>query len=366
MNDKVKFYGWTMVVVAWLVLFLVYAPGAFGFSMLIGPMVRSLHMNATQAGMGYSAFIIVMGLSGLFAAWLIHRIGIRWTIPIGIVVFVIGDALMGTVVHSFSGYLIIFGLLGGFGLAVSTLIPVQTLISSWFIKNRGTAMSIMISGLGIGGLVWAIVVSRIMAATHNWQAVWLLFAALALVAGIIAIIFVRNKPADLGQVPDGGQVEAAVHTRRIYQSKVHWNARDVFRTPTFWLIAVTTGIAQGFVVTTMLGMMGMSMANVNIPLATIGFIVGTTGILSLVGNLVAGPFVDRIDNRYVYGVALVLMTIGMWFFNIMGPANVSFTRFFSWFFMALVLASLTSSFPQCWPTILEPRILPPLPRLWAW
>ena len=112
--------------------------------------------------------------------------------------------------------------------------------------------------------------------------------------------------------------------RHTYQSKVQWDARNVLRTPAFWLIAAATAISQGIVVTTLLATMGMAMATIQIPLSTIGFIIGTTGILSLVGNLVAGPIVDRINNRYVYGVALALMAIGMWLFSIMGPANVSF------------------------------------------
>ncbi len=324
MKSSDKFSGWIMVAVCWLVGFLVGAPWSFGVSILTPPMAKSLHLNATQVGMGLSSVWVVSALGCLLTAWSIHRIGIRWTMTNGLALLVIGFALLGSVVHGFPGYMFAFGVLAALGFAMAGFLPMQSLISAWFARNRGTATSVMFSGMGLGGLVWAITVSRLLQANHSWRTIVFLFAAVGLLSAVLTAIFVRNRPADLGQLPDGGPAGEVVGTRRTYQTKVQWDAKDVFRTPAYWLILIGATFVQAVAVPTILGFQGLAMASVQIPVATVGLIVGGLGIFMLVGNLVVGPISDRVDNRRVFASVIGLAVVGLGFFTVLKPATVPY------------------------------------------
>ncbi len=324
MESRGKFSGWTMVVICWLVGFLVAAPWTFGVSLLTPSMAKSLHLNATQVGMGLAAGGIVTALGFLLAGWSIHRVGIKWTMTGGLALLLIGFALLGSVVHGFPGYMLAFGVLAALGFAMAGFLPMQSLVSAWFTSNRGTAMSVTLSGMGLGGLVWAIAISRLLQADHSWRAIMFLFAAVCLLAVVLTAIFVRNTPGELGQSPDGGHTGEVLDTRRTYQTKVQWDARDVFRTRAYWLILVGAAFVQGVAVPTILGFQGLAMASMQIPLPTVGLIVGGLGIFMLVGNLLVGPISDRIDNRYVFALVMVLAIVGLGFFTLLKPATVSY------------------------------------------
>lgn len=319
-----KFSGWTMVGICWLVGLFVGAPWTFGMSILMPRMVRSLHLSATQVGVGLSTMGAMSAVGFLLAAWLIRRIGIRWTMTGGLVLLVMAFVLLGSVVHTFLGFFLVFGILAAVGFALAGFLPMQNLVSSWFTRNRGTAMSVMISGTGLGGLIWAITVSRLLQANYSWQATVFVFAVGGLVSAVLTAVFVRNKPSDLGQLPDGGQTGAAVGTRRTYQTKVQWDAKDVFRTRAYWLILIPVALTQGVAVPTILGFQGIAMASVRMPLATVGFVVGGMGVFMLLGNLIVGPVSDHVDNRYVFGIVIVCAIVGLGSFTILSPATVSY------------------------------------------
>jgi len=304
--------------------FLIILPLTFGISVLMPPIAKSLHMTATQLGLAMSIVGVVGAASSFLTAWLIHRIGIRWTLTIGLGILLICFLLLGgALVTSLAGFIVVFGISAGLGSGMF-FVSIQNLIAAWFIKRRGTAMSIMITGSGLGGLVAAVAISRILIATSSWRAVFFVFAACALVAGILVPVFVRNKPADVGQLPDGGETGATVRTRRTYQTEVHWRVRDVFSTPAYWLIVVAIAVTQGIAVPVILGFQGMAMASLHIPLATVGFIVGGLGICMVAGNLIAGPICDRMDARYVFGAVMALMIIGLGSFALLIPARIAY------------------------------------------
>jgi MFS family permease len=96
----------------------------------------------------------------------------------------------------------------GVGVAGTTLVPGQTLISHWFNRLRGRAMGLMMLGIGVGGLVMppltAFLIQRI-----GWRGAFGFFcAAFWLVVVPLVLIFIRSKPSDLGLLSDGASAEA--------------------------------------------------------------------------------------------------------------------------------------------------------------
>jgi MFS family permease len=324
MGDKKMFYGWILVPATWLIYMLAFAPGYYGYSVLIGPMSKSLGINAGQAGIAYSLVAAVMGFAAPIVALFLNRIGIRWTIVIGTVLVCFSALALGTIVNNFVMFLILFGVINGFGIALSTLLPVQTLISFWFLRNRGAAMAIVLTGGGIGGLFLGPAAAKIMEMTHNWQNIWLMISACAAVAGILTAIFVRNKPSDLGQVPDGvsttsGQA-SALKPRKVYQTKAHWVAKDVFRTSAYWLV-IAAACAMAITMAAVLTNLGMYFAQQQIPLKSLGVALGGLAIFSSCGRLIAGILADRVEPKYIMAAGLALLCASIFLLDTIQSAS---------------------------------------------
>src|ERR1019366_9170262 len=123
--------------------------------------------------------------------------------------------LAGTVWLSFFAsqpwhYLVSFGALIGTGVGFATNVPVATAITRWFKRYRGRAMGISLSASGMAGFLCSPLVNRILAANGgNWRQAWEIMSAFTAVAGIIALVFVKERPEDLGQSVDGLPIDAS-------------------------------------------------------------------------------------------------------------------------------------------------------------
>jgi sugar phosphate permease len=114
-------------------------------------------------------------------------------------------ALFGFVVSFFSG-----GISPGTSGAV---------ITRWFHRKRGMAMSIVAAGGSLGGLVMVPFLAQLMLAT-TWQTTWIVSGVIVLALGVpVSVLILRNSPDDVGQLPDGevrstdSQASAAQHSR---------------------------------------------------------------------------------------------------------------------------------------------------------
>ena len=155
---------------------------------------------------------------------------------------------------------------------------------------------------------------------QSWQMGWLLSAGFALIALVLSF-WVRSKPADLGQYPDGihpddigvdkkGQKAAA----RTYRTPAPWTVRDTFRTPTMWFI-IGVDMAQGMATVlitnhgvlhfTDMGYSPMAAANI------LMFVLLGSGV----ARFPMGWLGDRIEPRRIVPATMVLILaafIGLW------------------------------------------------------
>ena len=98
---------------------------------------------------------------------------------------------------------------GRFGAAGDVDTAVITL---WFDKKRGRNMGLALMGIGIGGLAFSPLAAWIIQQV-GWRATYRLQAATLLVFVIPPVLmFLKNKPSDIGEVPDG-LAEAAANPR---------------------------------------------------------------------------------------------------------------------------------------------------------
>ena len=168
-----------------------------------------------------------------------------------------GSVMLATIVDSVVLAIIAFGLIVGIGVATGAIIAAQAGVARWFVRRRSLALSLLYSAGGIGGFIAPPILAAIATAgPGQWRLGWWLMAALSVVAALIAIVAVREQPADLGQAPDGASGKRGVAVRgracrscaRIpaFVTRTDWTYREALRGPYFWtMITPFVGVSAG-------------------------------------------------------------------------------------------------------------------------
>lgn len=306
------FYGWVLLPVLCLVYALGIGPAFYGFGVALPSTAELLGLSRTEASIAFSAMALLLGLSGPLTAILMRRIGTRLTMTLGSVLLVAGAALVA-VGDSFITYLLGAGVLMGIGLGFLTVLPGTALISTWFVRRRALAMGLFLTAGGVGGFASASVIQALIESAGP-RSPWWFIAGAALAAGVLALVFVRESPAAVGQLPDGaaasGEGQATARPSRVYQSAVDWPVGQALRTPVFWLIVAGNAIFG----------LGLQLANSQLVahLTSIGVLaavaasaLGTMALVSAVSRLLGGLLGDLIEPRYLLGAGLAGQVAGI-------------------------------------------------------
>ncbi len=130
---------------------------------------------------------------------------------------------------------------------------VNVSISRWFVRMRGRALAIAGMGHGLAKVCMPVAAATLMLYV-GWRGAWVVFGVFALLLVVApALLFMRRSPEEMGLLPDGGPVEPKAevatpkksrHAKRTGADNVEWSRREALRTPVFWLIASTFGVAQ--------------------------------------------------------------------------------------------------------------------------
>jgi MFS family permease len=312
---KYNFYGWTMLATLWGIVFLNLGFPAYGPAVINPAMARVEGLNRETLGNMLAVYMIMSGLPGPLVAWSINRLGVRKTLLLGSCFTIAGSLLMATVVTTGPGAMLCYGLLVGSGVATGAVMAAQAGLARWFVRRRSLALSVLYSAGAIGGFVAAPLLDWLISATGTWRAGWWLLAALSTTAAGIALVFVRERPEDLGQLADGfgppladGQKPA--DTRPKFVSRREWTFREAVRHPSYWLLLGSLiGGSGGYTLFLAHGVVHLQDLGHS---ARIGaWAVGIVTISGLIAKLILATFGDRIDPRYIYALFVAVFGAGL-------------------------------------------------------
>ena len=234
------FYGWWVVLAAFLNLFFAVGLVFYGLPVFYASLVDSLHFTRSQVAQGlFLGFVIVAPTAGFLGA-LIDRIGARRVLRVGIVLVVLPLILMGWMTRLWEYYVLCIIEVVGYILAGP--ISNQVLVSNWFRLKRGRAMGYAYLGLGFGGVV----APRLAAHLIGWvgwrHAFQIVGIIILLVLIPVAQWVTRSAPRDMGLAPDGAE-PSSVPVESPKAAAV--GLGPAVRTLNFWLILVGTTLTIG-------------------------------------------------------------------------------------------------------------------------
>jgi MFS family permease len=302
-------YRWILLGALCLVYLFGIGPAFYGFGVALTPTAEALGLSRAQASLGYSLLALTLGLAAPLVAWLMGRIGSRWTIFVGGLVAAGGATLVATT-SAYPLYLIGAGVLLGLGVAMQTILPGTTMVTNWFARRRSLAMGIFLTAGGLGGFIAAPTISSLIAATGTYRTAWWAIAVSGVIAGVIGLVFARDKPEDMGLAPDGVAQGAAAGvaqgaaTARVYQTPREWGVGAALRTPTFWMIVAASSVF-GLGLQIVNSQLVAHLSALGVTAGVAAGALGTMALLSAVSRLIGGPIGDRVEPRMLLAVGLI-------------------------------------------------------------
>lgn len=246
------FYGWRIVAGGLLIMATCYTVFVNCIPLFQTHIVEDLGITVGQFNTGVSITTVVAVLASLVIGRLTDKCSAR--VLGAVTVLTSSVVLVGLSFITAVWQLYALCVIAGMVVVAGTRLLVSVLIANWFTLKRGLAVSIALSGSGIGGVILSPVTSA-MIVGYGWRAAFLLLALVCLVASLpIAAIMFRTRPRDKGLEPYGaGQVEQAKADRSPdapVTVSVGWKV--LRKNGAFWLLIVgfvMMGITNGAVIT---------------------------------------------------------------------------------------------------------------------
>ncbi len=228
-------YGWAVLATATLVVFGSLGLARFGYTMVLPDMQAGLGIDNSQTGALATANLIGYLALALIGGALAARYGPRVVVAAGLSVAAAGMMLTGAA----GGFpdAVAWRVLTGIGSGASN-VPVMALLPAWFAsRRRGLASGIAVAGSALGLMFSGAVVPRVLSAwgDSGWRVCWFIFGGITLLLAAGSLLFLRNRPADLGLQPVGAAGDAAppqpaggIRWAQVYRSRAVWHLGAVY------------------------------------------------------------------------------------------------------------------------------------------
>src|SRR5262249_12437205 len=173
---------------------------AYTFSAFIESLQRDFAASRGSVSLVFSIAGFLYFALGVVSGPLADRFGARPLAVTGMIVVAAGLAA-ASAARSLAEVYLAYGL--GIGLGVGcAYVPAIGAVQRWFVKRRGFASGLAVSGIGLGTLAMPPIASLLIA-TFSWRGAYLVLAALAVVLGGGISLLLENEPRDRGLGPDG-------------------------------------------------------------------------------------------------------------------------------------------------------------------
>lgn len=262
---KRPFYGWLIVAGGFLIMATCYTAFVNCISLFQSNVVGDLDITVGGFNTGVSLCTIMAVFASLVIGKLIDKWDVRKLGAITVITSTLCLALFSCITQLWQLYVLC--VIAGTIVVAGTRLLVSVLISNWFTLRRGLAVSIALSGSGVGGMILTQLTSNVIAGNllysvtplvidgATWRVAFLLLAAICLVFGLpLVVIAFRNHPSDMGLQPYGEeQVEVAQADKspdKPVLVSIGWSVLK--KSWAFWLLVigfVMMGIDNGAIIT---------------------------------------------------------------------------------------------------------------------
>lgn len=292
-----RFYGWWIVFAGFIILFIASGIGFYCHGVILDPLREVHSWSKGTVSAAITLFFFTNGLAGLVMGRWVDQYGPKWFLIFGSILFSAGLFALpriNSLTQLFAIYMIL-----SLGFCSTALIPINTLLTNWFIRKRGFAMSIASNGLSVGGMIMVPLASFLILRQGFNQALTILAVIYVVIILPVSLIFIKQRPSDIGQYPDGDlppKMSGKMSQHSGSQMRT-WTRKQAMKTMAFWSISFAFMLALAGQIAYLVHQVSFLAKYLGPQQAAVT--VSITAGASIIGRLAIGSFVDRLDKRHV-------------------------------------------------------------------
>jgi sugar phosphate permease len=291
-------YAWMVAFVTFLTMLTSSAalglPGA-----LLQPLSKEFGWTTDQISSALAVRFALFGLMGPFSALFIERFGLRRIVCTALTMVGAG-MLLATQMTALWQLFILWGLVLGLGSGLMALVLGAVVANRWFTARRGLVVGVLAASTATGQLIFlpfgAWLIEHI-----GWRYAVIPVVSACAVVGLLAFLFMRDRPSSIGLAPYGDDAKAAQPApkapARLDLFGPFATLRSVAGNPAFWILAGTffiCGLSTNGLVQTHFISRCSDYGLTAVPAASV---LAMMGAFDLCGTIFSGWLSDRYDNR---------------------------------------------------------------------
>jgi MFS family permease len=292
------FYGWFVVAAAFAVTFVGFG-SAYTFSAFVESLQRDFAASRGSVSLVFSLAGFLYFALGMVTGPLADRWGSRRLSVAGMVLVGLGLCVAGLARALWEVY-VAYGLGVGLGIGCS-YVPALGAVQRWFVKRRGFASGLAVSGIGVGTLVMP-PLAALLIGTLGWRHAYLVLGVLATVVGVGMALLIENDPHDRGLAADGEPLQSAAHLK----TPSGFSVRNAIRSKRFAGLYAACLICSFGLFVPFVHLIPYALDH-GIPQGSAVLLLGAIGVGSTLGRFFLGGLADRWGRA----LALSLMFAGM-------------------------------------------------------
>ncbi|MFQ5608754.1 MAG: MFS transporter, partial [Woeseiaceae bacterium] len=297
-------YRWVICALAFLVLFVSQGMNFGGMAVFDVELMKALsapgggEITVGDIKARDTLMLATAAIFGIASGWLADKVGVKPLILAGLAMLALGNVLYARIELLTEAYWISIGL--GVMLALCGLMLNVYLISSWFDRQRGLAIGIVLAGTSLGNAFFP-KLNTWLIGIGGWRQAFEWLAWIPLLLLPIGYFLIRNGPMSAGR-RDGAAAGPA-------SPLSGYGLGEALRSRNFWVVATIA-------MCTFYSILGMT-ANVFIYMSKSDYSpqVASTGVSilfigGLVGKLTSGFLAETLGRKRILLAGLILMLGG--------------------------------------------------------
>jgi len=282
-------YRWVLVAASFVFMFAFWSAQA-SFSVFIGPLSEAFGGSRGMVSLAYTFNLAASAGVGVVMGTVADRRGPKLAAALCGVFIGSGFLLASRASHLWQLYLTL-GVLSGMGMAGGFIVP-TVVISRWFQTQRGLALGLAFTSIGVSYMVgppWA----GYLIGAVGWRTAYVVLGASALLLALSMVPLFRWPAAGASTGKSSGARQDGP------------SLREALRGSAFWVVFAVWGL-QGFAVMAVTTHLVPFATDQGISLARAASLFTTYGVATTVARSAFGGLADRYGAKPIFALCVVL------------------------------------------------------------
>jgi OFA family oxalate/formate antiporter-like MFS transporter len=309
---KRLFYGW-WIVLAGLLLITITVPFTSALvSLYMIPITEEFNIPRSAFTLTTTIIAVCGIILSPVVGKMVQKYNVKWILSMGIVVFSLSYMSYGLAQSVY--HLYISAAFLGISFSFCGNLTTQIIIVNWFKKSRGLAMSIAISGIGLGGFILSPVIANLIM-NFGWRQTYMIMGVVILLVGLpIALFIMKKTPEEVGLHPYGSdEVDPSANSKA--EIEIDITPAQAKKKPFFYIYMF--GIfTLGLITTGSLQQINPYVSDMH-GMAYAATIVSIYSLLGIFGKLILGQLSDKLGviksgsiGYLAISIAFILLLFG--------------------------------------------------------